>query len=141
MPDFITMQDAYEHLRLDYDSEGSADDAWLMTFIPAVSEAVALWLKDAWRPYELELDSDGQVILDSDGEPVVLLDSAGLPVVRWSVKAACLIQLGSEYRFREGEGVNDMSMGGRSIDGRGHGYILCRGATSLLAGIRKPTVS
>lgn len=37
MPDLVTKADAYEHLRIDYDSDGSADDGWLDIFIPAVS--------------------------------------------------------------------------------------------------------
>jgi hypothetical protein len=37
MLELVTIEDAYEHLRIDYDSDGSADDGWLDIFIPAVS--------------------------------------------------------------------------------------------------------
>ena len=70
-------------------------------------------------------------ILDSDGEPVVK------PVVR----AACLLELASQYRFREGEGNNDTAYAGRSFDGRGHGYVLNKASTALLAPLRRPTVA
>src|SRR5690606_24000493 len=104
MPDVITKQDAYEHLRPDYDSGGGPDDPWLSVFIPAVSDAVARWVKDEWRLYEWETDSDGNIVRDSDGNPVPLLDSDGEPVVKPVVRAACLLELASQYRFREGEG-------------------------------------
>ena len=77
MPDLISKADAYEHLRLDYDSDGSADDGWLDIFIPATSEEIALWLKDEWRLYVVEVDSEGAIVLDSDDEPVIELDSDG----------------------------------------------------------------
>lgn len=136
MSDLITREQAYEHLRLDYTSDGSPDDGWLDVFIPAVSEAVRLWLKDSWRPYELVLDSDGKPVIDSDGDPVPLLDSDGQPVVRWAVRAACLIELGSYYRFREGEGKDNVV-----TPDAGHGYVLNKASTGLLAPLRLPTVA
>lgn len=135
MADLITKQDAYEHLRLDYDSDGSPDDGWLDIFIPAVSEAVRVWLKDEWRPYQLELDSDGQPVLDSDGKPVVMLDSDGEPVVRAVVRAACLVELESQYRFRSGDASTEVP------SHAGYGYSLGRAATNLLAGLRRPTAA
>lgn len=135
MPEFVTKAEAYEHLRLDYDSDGSADDGWLDIFIPAVSEAVANWLKDSWRPYEVELDSDGGIVLDSDDEPVVVLDSDGNPTVRWSVKAACLVELEAQYRFRSGDAAAEVP------SHAGYGYTLGRAATSLLTPLRKPTAA
>src|SRR5690606_7042021 len=103
MIDLITREQAYEHLRLDYDSGGSADDGWLDVFIPAVSDAVARWVKDSWRLYVPELDSDGKPVLDSDGNPVPLLHSAGEPEVNPVVRAACPRELVSQYRFRAGD--------------------------------------
>lgn len=137
MPDLITREQAYEHLRLDYDSDGSADDAWLDVFIPAVSDAVARWVKDSWRLYLPELDSFGDPVLDSDDNPVPLLDSDGEPVVKPVVRAACLLELASQYRFREGEGRENAVP---SHEGYGHG-LTSKAAVALLTTIRKPTVA
>lgn len=137
MGNLITREQAYEHLRLDYDSSGSADDAWLDVFIPAVSEAVRRWLKEDWRLYEWETDSDGNIVRDSDGNPVPLLDSDGEPVVKPVVRAACLLELASQYRFREGEGRDNAVP---AHEGYGHG-LTSKAAVALLTTIRRPTVS
>jgi hypothetical protein len=135
MRDLVTMAEAKHHLRIDdYDSSGSPDDPWLQIFIPAVSEAVATWLKHEWRLYVAEVDSYGTVV-DSSGDPVPALDSNGDPTPRPVVKAAVLVELASQYRFREGEGENVVPQDA------GHGYILSKGATALLAGLRKSTVA
>ena len=132
MNNLVTLDEARDHLRLD---EGP-DDTWLATWIPVVSEAVALWLKDEWRLYQPEVDSDGEPVLDSDGRPVVVLDSDGEPVVRWTVKAACLVELASQYRFREGEGKDNVMPADA-----GHGYVLNKASTALLTPLRRPTVA
>jgi len=137
MPNLITFDEAREHLRLDYDSGGGPDDQWLSVFIPAVSDAVARWVKDRWRLFEPELDSDGKPVLDSDGNPVPLLDSDGEPVVKPVVRAACLIELASQYRFREGEGRDNAVP---SHEGYGHG-LTSKAAVALLTTIRRPTVA
>lgn len=128
MDDLVTLQEARYHLRLDGDSSGGPDDGWLAIFIPAISQAVALWLKDDFRLYVPEVDSSGEDLVDSSGEPI---PSA---VVKPVVKAACLVELSSQYRFREGEGENTVPADA------GYGYVLSKGATALLAGIRKSTV-
>jgi len=133
MNNLVTLDEARDHLRLD---EGP-DDTWLATWIPVVSEAVALWLKDEWRLYQSEVGSDGEPVLDSDGRPVVALDSDGEPVVRWAVKAACLVELASQYRFREGEGKDNAVP---SHEGYGHG-LTSKAAVALLTTIRRPTVA
>lgn len=132
MNNLVTLDEARDHLRLD---EGP-DDTWLATWIPVVSEAVALWLKDEWRLYQPEVGSDGEPVLDSDGRPVVVLDSDGEPVVRWAVKAACLVELASQYRFREGEGKDNVMP-----SDAGHGYVLNKASTALLTPLRRPTVA
>lgn len=137
MTDFITRDEAYAHLRLDVDSSGSPDDPWLDVFIPSVCEAVRLWLKDDWRPYQPETDSNGAVVLDSSGDPVPLVDSSGLPVVRQVVRAACLIELERQYSNRGASGADQTDVPTEI----GGGYILGRGATALLAGLRKATVA
>lgn len=137
MVDLVTMEEARHHLRIDdVDSDGGPDDPWLAMFIPAISEAVMLWLKDPWRAYVPELDSDGNPILNSDGEPYPEVDSDGNDVVRWSVKAAVLVELASQYRYREGEGKDNVMP-----PDAGYGYVLNKVSTNLLTPLRKPTVS
>lgn len=136
MPDLITKAEAYDHLRIDNDSDGSADDAWLDVMIPAVSDAIAMWLKVEARLYVPELDSDGAVVFDSDDEPVPQLDSSGSPTVRPAVRAAALIELASQYRFREGEGKDNVVPADA-----GHGYVLNKASTALLAPLRRSTVA
>lgn len=137
MVDLVTMEEARAHLRIDdVDSDGGPDDPWLAMFIPAISEAVMLWLKDPWRAYVPELDSDGNPILNSDGEPYPEVDSDGNDVVRWSVKAAVLVELASQYRYREGEGKDNVMP-----PDAGYGYVLNKVSTNLLTPLRRPTVS
>lgn len=128
MADLVTIDEARGHLRTDND----ADDAWLAVWIPAISQAVLTWLKDEWRAYEL-LKIDGVVQVDSSDEPIILEDSSG-PIVKPVVMAACLVELAQQYRFRDGSGASEVS------PHAGHGYVLGRGATSLLNGLRKGTV-
>lgn len=134
--DLVTLAEAREHLRLDADSSGGADDAWLAMFIPAASEAVLSWLKVADRAYRPAVDSAGGVIYDSAGDPVPMLDSAGDPVVRYVVKAAVLIELASMYRYREGEGTENAV-----TPDAGYGYVLNKASTALLSPLRRPTLA
>jgi hypothetical protein len=135
MNDLLTRADAYAHLRLDVDYGISPDDPWLDIWIPAVSEAVRRWLKDDWRLYEPEMDSAGEVVRNSDGDPVPALDSSGNPTPLAAVKAACLIELERQYRFRGGDGAADVP------SDAGWGYVLGKGATMLLAPLRRTTVA
>lgn len=131
--DLITLAEARAHLRLDYEEdsgEGTGpDDAWLDVFIPAISEAVSLWVGEDARLYVPATDSSGAVLYDSSLEPVPALPL----VVRKVVKAAVLIELASAYRFREGEGKDNAMPAG-------DGYALNKASTALLAPLRRPTV-
>ena len=134
MIELVTIEEARAHLRIDdVDSDGSPDDLWLAIFIPAISEAVANWLKDEWRLYVAEVDSGG-VVVDASGDPVPAVPLVARPVV----KAATLIELSYQFRYREGEG--DHTATGDLYGGR-YGYTLSRGATALLASLRKSTVA
>lgn len=133
MLELVSLEDAKHQLRIDDDDD--SHDEWLALFIPAVSEAVASWLKDRWRLYLPARDSDGEVVLDSDEIPVPAEDSNGDPIVHPIVRAAVLIELASQFRFREGEGDN------RVEAHEGHGYTLSKTATALLSGLRKSTVA
>lgn len=136
MVDLVTLEDCRHQLRLDSDSSGGADDGWLAIFIPAISSAVAQWLKDTWRLYSCETDAAGDYLLDSAGDPIPLEDSAGNLIVNPSVRAACLVEIASQFRFREGEGRENMVP-----ESAGHGYTLSKGATALLSPLRKSTVA
>jgi hypothetical protein len=129
--DLVTFEEAYNHLRLDFDSGGSEDDAWLAVFIPAISIAVSEWLKLEHRLYMPELDSAGEAILDSAGDPVPAIPLVVNPLV----KAAVLLELGNVYRFREGEGVDNVVP-----SHAGHGYVLNKTSTALLTSLRRSTV-
>lgn len=126
----VTLQEARDHLLMDTTDM----DAWIISTVEAVSEAVIAWLKAPWRAYESELDSSGNPIEDSNGEPVPLLDSNGDPVVKRRVKHAVLVETALQFRFREGaEPVYQVP------ERWGHGHTLGYGATSLLATMRKAT--
>lgn len=127
MAELVTAAEAKIHLRLD---TGTADDTWLAIFIPAISEAVLGWLKDSWRAYVPEEDSNG-IVTDSNGDPI----PAEPLVARWSVKAAVLLELANVYRNREGEGTDNVV----SADA-GYGYVLNKASTALLTPLRKPTL-
>jgi hypothetical protein len=128
--DFVTKAQARAQLRLDeVDSSGGADDPWLDIWIPAVSDAVASWLKDEWRLYVPLEDSAGDVIRDSSGDP------EPSNVLRPQVRAAVLLELASQFRFREGEGDNAVP------SHEGHGYALSKAATAILSPLRKSTIA
>lgn len=130
MAEFVTKAEARAQLRLDpVESEGGPDDLWLEIWIPAVSDAVAAWLKDEWRPYVPEVDSSGEVVTDSSADPIPT------GIVRSQVKAAVLLELASQFRFREGEGDNAVP------SHEGHGYSLTKAATAILSPLRKSTVA
>lgn len=130
MLELVTPEEAVLQFRGDEDIDGP----WLEIFIPAISEAVRSWLKDDWRLYLPARDSSNDIIRDSSGDPIPEEDASG-PIVHPTVKAAVMIELSSQYRFREGEGAN------RLESFEGHGYILSKAATYLLAGLRKTTVA
>jgi hypothetical protein len=132
MLELVTTAEAKAHLRID----SSADDTWLAVFIPAISQAVLTWLKDESRLYYPERDANGDIVYDSNGDPVPELDTDEEPVVNTLVKAAVLLELGNVYRYREGEGKDNVVP-----QEAGHGYILNKTSTALLTGIRRPTVA
>lgn len=130
MLELITAEEAAQQIR----GDATADGPWLAVWIPAVSEAVRSWLKEDWRLYTPAREPDGTIIRDSDDNPVPEEDSDG-PVVNPIVKAAALLELASQYRFREGGGDNAVQ------SQEGTGFVLSRGATMILTALRKPTVA
>ena len=127
--DLVTLQQAQAHLRTD----SAADDVWIQDWITIVSAAVMSWLKDDWRAYEPTLDSNGDVMRDSNDDPIPAEDSNGL-IVKAQVRGAVLLELAQQYRFRDGSDAAAVP------SHWGHGYVLGAGATSMLAAVRKATV-
>lgn len=121
--ELVTEAEASAHLRLDAD-----ESTWLAVWIPAVSGAIMSWLKEDRRIY-LPLEDSSGIIEDSNGDP--------LPseTIHPTVKAACLVELASQYRFRDGDGVAMVP------PHWGHGHQLCAGATALLVAFRKSLVT
>lgn len=129
MLELVSQDEAMTHLLI-----GPEHAPWLSMFIPAISEAVAGWLKDSWRLYEPELDSSGEIAIDSSGGTIPMEDSSGL-VVKAVVKAAVVLELASTLRYKEGEGTNNVVP-----DAAGYGYVLNKASTAMLAPLRKSTV-
>lgn len=131
MTDLVTKAEAYAQLQID----GSAHDAWLDIWIPVVSQAVLHWLKDEWRAYEPELDANGDPVVDSAGDEVPAIDTSGDMTPRPVVKGAVLVELASLMRFRDGSGTDNTVP-----ESAGHGYMLNKVSTGMLARLRKSTV-
>lgn len=130
MLELVTRAEAAAQLRITLDSNGGDDGPWLDIFIPAISQAVAQWLKDEWRLYVPELDSNGDVLKDSNGDPIPTV------VVQPIVKGAVLVELASAFRFREGEGTENVVPADA-----GYGYMLNKTSTAMLAALRKTTIA
>lgn len=130
MLELVSLAEARAQLRYDDNS----NDAWLAIWIPSISDTVARWLKDSWRLYVTELDADGEPVIDSSGDQVPVVDSNGDFEVKPAVKAAVLVELASQDRFRSGDGATAVP------PDAGHGYTLCAAATNLLVSLRKSTV-
>jgi len=128
MVSLVTLAEVKSHLMVDND----AADGWIEMMILAISDAVMTWLKDEWRAYEPLLGPGGQPVEDSSGDPIPAEDSNG-PIVRPVVKAATLVEIASQFRFRDGDGAAAVP------SDAGHGYVLSAGPTSLLSGLRRST--
>ena len=113
----VSLAEAKAHLYID----DGAHDQWLTLMIAAVSDAVAMWVKDVDRLFVPEPDSNGDLVPSGN--------------VRPAVKAAVLTELAAKFRYREGEGEVLVE------SHEGHGYVLSRGATSYLVPLRKSTVA
>lgn len=134
--DLVTIDEARAQLQIDADgANGSPHDAWLAIWIPAISGAVMAWLKDEWRAFALERDTDGKPLLDSNDEPIPLVDSNGIRTVLPMVKGAVLVELAQQFRYREGTDAAQVPAHW------GHGYTLGIGATALLTPLRKTTIA
>lgn len=86
--------------------------------------------------YVPEVDSAGDIVLDSAGNPIPALDSSGMPILLPQVRAAVLLELASLYRYRDGEGVDNVVQAHE-----GYGYALNKASTAILSALRKPTLA
>lgn len=102
----VTLREAQDHLRVDTDAD--ANDLSLK--VMAASGAVMNYLKSS-SPYEIEVDSNGDPILDSSGRVIPVRDSSGKTFVRWEVKAAVLLMVGYLYRLRDDNENNAFDRG------------------------------
>jgi hypothetical protein len=123
MFEFVDISEVRAHLRVD----SLDDDPWLLAMVPAVEAAVVAWLKGRDRAYYM-IDGSGHVIVDSQGDPILNV------VPNPMVKAAVLVELAAQYRFRDAEGAPQVA------SHWGYGYTLGPGATALLTPLRKPTI-
>ena len=93
---YVTLDRAKEHLSMDH----SSDDNLITVYIQAASGAVKNYLKSA-SPYEVERDSNDDIILDSSGDPIYVTDSSGDKEVSYPVQAATLLMVGFLYKDRD----------------------------------------
>lgn len=93
---YVTLETAKQHLNMDHD----LDDTLIEVYVQAASGAVKNYLKSA-SPYEVERDSNDDVIRDSSGDPVYVVDSAGDKLVSYPVRAAVLLMVGFLYKDRD----------------------------------------
>jgi hypothetical protein len=125
MLQYVTLQQAKDHLRVDHDSE----DNDITLKIVAASGAIKNYLKFS-SPYEPMRDSNDTPLLDSNDIPILDEDSSGNPIVRWEVRAAVLMLLGIFYRDRDGQEMKDWA----------HGYLPAP-ITALLYPLRDPAIA
>lgn len=94
----VRLEQAKEHLLVDF----SSADADIKMKISAASGAVLNYLKNRKKLYVVEVDEDGDEVLDSQGDPVYQLDSQGERIIRSEVQHATLLLLGVFFRDRDG---------------------------------------
>jgi hypothetical protein len=102
----VRLQEASDHLRRDT----TDDDNDLTLKIKAASAAIINYLKST-SPYTPELDSSGEIVVDSNGDIVYEVDSAGHKIPLPEVKESVLYLLGIFYRDRDGQDVTNWEQG------------------------------
>lgn len=98
MAEYCTVAEARRRHRID----SSDSDADITAIIQAASEAVRLHLRPS-LPWEPELDSNGDPVLDSDGEIIYVEDTNGDRIPRAAVVQATLYMVGIYFRDRDGQ--------------------------------------
>lgn len=115
----VTLAQANLHLRRD----SGDDDSDVLLKIEAASASVLEYLGAFADSF---LDSAGEVLVDSAGDPL------GIPS---RVQSATLLTVG--WLYRERDGSQEFAVPTQW----GYGYGLPQGATALLYSLRKPTVA
>lgn len=124
----VTLDQAKRHLQMDHD----VDDQDILDKIAQASGAVLTYMQGApiGRP---QRDSQGAVVLDSQGDVVYEQDSTGI-FVRREIEIATLLLLAEFYKNREGK------QDGEIAAQWGYGY-LPRPVVALLFPLRKPALA
>ena len=105
----ITIQEAKEQLHID----DNAHDTWLSIVIPAIENAIVLWVGEETRLYQDDAMMDPQE----------------------TARLALLVELAYQFRYREGASEMDMT------DWFTTGYVLNMSSTALLTPLRKPRIA
>lgn len=103
----VTLEEAKDHLFIDFNTF----DADISLKIKSASKMVVNYLKSRKNLYVIELDQDGDPVLDSQGDVIYELDSQGDRIIGDDVKHATLILLGILYRDRDGVEAADWRPG------------------------------
>ena len=98
MDSYCTVLEARTRHRID----SGDSDADIQTIIEAASEAVRNHLRP-FLPWQPELDSAGNAVIDSAGNIVYAEDSAGNKFPHPAVKQATLYMVGIYFRDRDGQ--------------------------------------
>jgi hypothetical protein len=122
----VTLQEAKDNMLVTF----SASDADIDMKIAAASGAVLNYLKSRKNLYIFEVDSDGELFLDSQGLPVYERDSNGQRLIRPEVKQATLLLVGIFFRDRDGAEADKWEPG-----------FLPRPVTALLYPLRDPALA
>ena len=122
---YVTLDRAKAHLNMDHDE----DDNLIGLYITAASRAVKNYLKSG-SPFKIETDSDGNDVLDSNGDPVYERDSSGAKIISEEVQAATLLLIGHLYKDRD-----------ENPDGAFEAGYLPKPVTALLYPLRDPALA
>lgn len=122
---YVTLERAKAHLGMDHDE----DDALITAYIEAASAAVKNYLKSS-SPFEIELDSNDNLVTDSNGDPVYVVDSSGDRIPAMAVQQATLLLIGHFYKDRD-----------ENADGAFEQGYLPKPVTALLYQLRDPALA
>lgn len=97
--EFITIEEARDQVRTD----NTDDDTFLNAARLAASAAINRYIQRPYYPYEIEIDTNGDEVLNTDGTPVIVYDTDGNPVVLPEVQMATRVLTAILYNDRDFE--------------------------------------